>query len=181
MRKIIKAIIIIIVSVMCVRGVFTLAHSALCRAFPLRYAEYIDKYAEEYGHDRYLIMGMIFAESKFDPNAHSGKAKGLMQLTDRTAEEVAEKLGLEFSEDLAYEPEANIRMGCCYLAYLLTIYQSEATAIAAYNAGLGTVGEWLENDAHSSDGEELSYIPYEETDKYVKRVYRLSEIYKKLY
>lgn len=181
MRKFLKAIIVITVLVMCVRGAFSLAQSALYRTFPLYYGEYIDKYAAEYGHDRYFIMGMIFAESKFDKNAHSGKAKGLMQLTDATAEELAEKLGLDFYEDMAYDPETNIRMGCFYLNYLLSIYENEATALAAYNAGPGKVGEWLENEEHSEDGEALFYIPYEETEKYVKRVYRLSEIYKKLY
>lgn len=149
--------------------------------FPLRYEAYIEKYADEYGLDKYLVMGVICAESKFDPAAHSGVAKGLMQITDDTARWLAERLDADFYEDMAYEPEVGISMGCYYLAYLMGIYENEDTALAAYNAGMGNVGKWLADESYSTDGRTLFDIPYEETKKYVKRVRRLEAVYKKLY
>lgn len=148
---------------------------------PLKYEGYIEKYSEEYGLDKYLVMGVIRAESSFDHKAHSGVARGLMQLTDDTAKWIAEKLGAEYYEDMVENPEMNIRMGCYYLAYLKTLYENTETALAAYNAGMGNVSAWLADENLSEDGAALTDIPFEETERYVKRVKILSRLYKKIY
>ena len=54
---------------------------------------------------------------------------------------------------------------------------NEKNAIAAYNAGYGNVDKWLEDKNYSADGKNLDTIPFEETDKYVKKVM----LYKKIY
>lgn len=131
--------------------------------------------------DKYLVMAVIRAESGFDSDAHSGLARGLMQLTDDTAEWISRRIGAEYSEENVAEPDTNIKLGCAYLAYLLGIYQNRETALAAYNAGPGKVGEWLKDERYSHDGEELYEIPYEETKLYVQRVVKFEKIYKKLY
>ena len=49
--------------------------------YPVAYSEYIYKYASENGLDPTLVMAVIKVESNFVPEAHSGYAGGLMQLT----------------------------------------------------------------------------------------------------
>ncbi len=156
------------------------AKTVIYSVFPIYYREYIEKCSEEYGLSPHLVMGVIYAESRFDNEAHSGVAHGLMQLTDETAEWSAKKVGLEGKIDLE-EPETNIRLGCYYLSYLIEQFGELDTALAAYNAGMGNVSKWLSSEEFSADGKKLQNIPYAETDRYVRKVKKFTEIYKKLY
>ena len=151
------------------------------RCFPLKYGGYIEQYAEEYGLDRVLVAAVIYVESGFDNTAHSGLARGLMQMTDATADWVAERLGIDYDHDMAEEPEINIKMGCYYLSYLKDNYKNTETALAAYNAGMGNVTKWLADESYSANGRTLDDIPYKETRNYVKRVKIIEQVYKKLY
>lgn len=153
----------------------------LDRFLPLKYEGYIEKYSEEYGLDKYLVMGVIRAESSFRNDAHSGVARGLMQLTDDTARWIAGKLDIDYNEDMVLKPEVNIKMGCYYLAYLKEHFKDTIAALAAYNAGMGNVTEWLGDSRYSEDGKTLQSIPFGETKRYVKRVEILSRLYEKLY
>ncbi|MBQ4631073.1 MAG: lytic transglycosylase domain-containing protein [Clostridia bacterium] len=151
----------------------------LKKAYPLKYEDYIISCSEKYNLDKYLIMGIISAESKFNENAVSHKdAKGLMQIKDETALWCIENF--EISTDC--EPqELNIRIGCAYMRYLLDKYHgNEKTALAAYNAGEGNVNEWLKNQSTDSNSA-LESIPYKETADYVKRVDKRAKIYRFLY
>ncbi len=155
----------------------------LKRIYPIEYQEYVEQYADEYGLDRYLVYSVIKVESNFDPHAYSNaKAKGLMQLMDKTAEECNAKAGFGYTipNDL-YDPEKNIRMGCYYLSTLMDSYGNMELAITAYNGGTGNVNKWL-SDAALSDGEGgLSDIPYAETKEYVQKVKKTYDAYNKLY
>ena len=161
--------------------VISIGIKAVYRLFPMEYGEIIEKYSQEYGLSKHLVSGVIYAESGFNNKAHSGLARGLMQLTDETADWVAEKMGIEYEYDMAEEPEINIKMGCYYLSYLIEKYQNTETALAAYNGGMGNVSKWLADERYSLDGHTLSKIPYEETARYVKRVKVFTYIYGKLY
>ena len=154
---------------------------AVYRLFPMEYGEFIERYSNEYGLSKYLVSGVIYAESGFNNKAHSGLARGLMQLTDETADWVAEKMGIEYEYDMAEEPEINIKMGCYYLAHLIEKYQNTETALAAYNGGMGNVSKWLADERYSLDGKTLAKILYAETERYVKRVKIFTYIYSKLY
>ncbi len=160
----------------------SLAYGAfLDRFLPLKYEDSIERHAAENGLDKYFVMAVIRAESSFDHKAHSGIARGLMQITDDTAEWIAGKMGLEYDEDMVEEPDTNIKMGCRYLAYLISLYGNTDTALAAYNAGPGTVNVWLKDERYSRDGKTLYEIPYGETKRYVQRVAKFEKIYKKIY
>ncbi|HAF49509.1 MAG TPA: transglycosylase, partial [Synergistaceae bacterium] len=52
-------------------------------------------------------------------------------------------------------------------------------AVAAYNAGMGSVSRWLKE--HSPVDEWIEDIPYKETNDYVKKVMANYAIYKSLY
>ncbi len=148
--------------------------------FPLQYKETVCKYADYYGLNRALVFAIIKTESSFDNKALSSKgAKGLMQITDKTGEYIAQKLGVK-NYDL-FNHKTNINFGCFYLKYLYNKFQNIDTAIVAYNAGEGNVALWLMDSSLTNDGKTLSIIPFKESDKYLKRVKENFANYVKLY
>lgn len=147
-------------------------------AYPQEYAEYVTRYAEECEVDPLLIYAIIKAESDFNPEAksHNG-AKGLMQLMDKTAIELSKNKEVDL-----YDPETNIRLGTYYFSQLLEKYNSQVgIALAAYNAGMGNVNNWIERGTIQVDGSDLENIPYKETNMYVRRILNDYEMYRKLY
>ncbi len=152
--------------------------------YPVKYMNYIKSSAETYNIDPYLIMSIIKSESNFDQEAVSHKsATGLMQIMEPTANWLAEKMDLsDFDYSQITDPELNIKMGCYYINYLLNSYDGNVqNALAAYNAGQGTVNEWLKNKAYSEDGKTLTNIPYPETRTYVRRIETCEKMYRLLY
>lgn len=110
----------------------------------------------KYGLPADLISGVIKAESDFQVNAvSSAGAQGLMQLMPDTAKE----LGVKDPFDI----EQNIDGGVRYLKKMLDLFGNDVKlALAAYNAGPGTVSRYNGN------------VPYRETVQYVERVLKYS-------
>ncbi len=155
----------------------------LKKIYPVEYQKFVERFADEYGLDRYLVYSVIKVESNFNPDAISNAgAKGLMQLMDKTAAEcnVKGEFGYNIPEDL-YEPEKNIRLGCYYLSSLMDTYNNMELAVTAYNGGTGNVNKWLKNESLSDGEGGLSDIPYSETKRYVEKVTKTYEIYNRLY
>jgi soluble lytic murein transglycosylase-like protein len=102
-----------------------------------------------------LVAALVRAESAFDPRAISHKgAGGLMQLMPATAR----RFGL--SEAERFDPERNLEAGTRYLRWLLDRFEGDvARALAAYNAGEGTVDRYG------------GVPPYRETRNYIRRIY----------
>ena len=151
--------------------------------YPYKYGEIVDKYSYEYNLDPYLVLAVIKTESNFNSNAESNKgAKGLMQIMDSTGEWVAEEIGVEdFTPDMLFDEEINIRFGCWYLKNLEGEFGSLDLILAAYNAGSGHVTKWLKDERYSPDGDVLTYIPFAETKKYVDKVKINYNVYKYFY
>ncbi|WMJ81029.1 lytic transglycosylase domain-containing protein [Clostridium sp. MB40-C1] len=152
--------------------------------YPIKYENHIKKYSAMYNIDPYMVAAIIKVESNYDKNALSKKkAIGLMQLTPSTAREVAEKMDIEnFTPEMILDPELNIKMGCWYIDNLKKEFGNNMELVlAAYNGGRGNVKKWLKNRENSKDGQNLHYIPFKETDKYVKKVKVNHNIYKYLY
>lgn len=149
--------------------------------YPLEYQDIIVKYANENELDQCLVMAVIKTESNFVEDAHSGKASGLMQLTDDTASWIASKTDVDIDKINLMNPKDNIRMGCYYLRYLIDYYEGNVdVALAAYNGGMGNVDKWLKDERYSEDGVNLKYIPFKETREYVKKVNNECEVYRKM-
>ena len=150
--------------------------------YKLSYREEILSSAAEFDLDPYMVCGVIFTESSFQPHAKSSVgALGLMQLMPATGLEEAQLLGIEgVTEETLTEPSLNVRLGCNYLKKLLDEFASESVALAAYNAGPGRVRQWLKEYGTKEDGSIL-YIPYPETSKYIGRVQSAKSVYEKLY
>ena len=83
-------------------------------------------------------------------------------------------------EELLKE-DNNINVGTKYLSILLSKYGNIEVALAAYNAGIGTVDNWIEKQVIKSDGSDIENIPYKETNNYVRKILRDYKIYEKLY
>lgn len=147
--------------------------------YPVAYGEWITEYSEKNSLDPFLVMAVIKQESNFVPEAHSGVAGGLMQLTPETAQWNANVLGITNYDYM--DPETNINLGCHYLKYLIDHYSNVDTALAAYNGGMGNVDEWLNNSEYSNDGITLDYIPFDETRNYIVKVNDYWEHYTELY
>jgi hypothetical protein len=117
----------------------------------------IQKAASRYDLSPGLIKGVIRAESNFQIDAVSrAGAQGLMQLMPATAKE----LGVTKPFDI----DQNIDGGARYLRKMLDSFGGDVKlALAAYNAGPGTVRKYAGN------------VPYPETIQYINRVLRFSE------
>lgn len=160
-----------------------LQHAVHELALPLQDASVIRHQAAEKHLDPSLIAAVIYAETKFNPRPSSAGAQGLMQIMPSTAQFLAHLSGgINFqTADLA-TPAINIAYGSYYLRYLLDHYEgNEMLAVAAYNAGLTNVDEWVARARR--DGTELtqSAIPFPETREYVHRVLDAQRAYRATY
>ena len=149
------------------------------------YEEYVQKYSQQYNVDENLVYALIKAESNFNANAQSSKgAIGLMQLMEATAQDVCKRMDLNISnnelKEKLLEPEININIGTKYLSILIQQYGNVEIAITAYNAGIGTVDNWIEKDIIKADGSNVEKIPYKETNNYVRKILRDYKIYTNL-
>jgi hypothetical protein len=115
-------------------------------------ADSIKGAARKYNLPEKLIKSVIQAESNFQADAVSpAGAKGLMQLMPATAKE----LGV----DDPFDVRQNIDGGAGYLRRMLDRFgQDVQLALAAYNAGPGTVEKYNGN------------VPYRVTQTYIERV-----------
>lgn len=87
-----------------------------------------------------ILPALEFTESRGNPNAVSQTgARGLMQLMPDTARELERKLGMKPGQT-DIDPAANKKAGTYYFTELMKKYNgNEEYALAAYNAGPGTV------------------------------------------
>lgn len=151
------------------------------KMYKKEYSEYVSKYAKEYDVDENLIYALIKAESNFNEKAVSHQnAKGLMQLMQSTAQDLANRSQIKLTKENILEPDININLGTQYIASLLTKYDSIEVALAAYNAGSGNVDKWIKNGTIKSDGSDIENIPYKETNTYVRKIMRDFKIYNEL-
>lgn len=180
-RKILLTIILILV-LGTILKVIDFENIILRRTHQIKYEEYVYKFASECNVDELLIFSIIRVESNFNERSFSASgAKGLMQLMDSTADELA--TGLNMPEDFdIYDVETNIKLGTNYMSILLKYYNGSLNlALAAYNAGIGNVNSWIEEGIIKEDGSDIENIPFKETNNYVRKVLRDYRIYAKLY
>ncbi len=130
------------------------------------YAELINRAARNHRLNPALVAAVVFTESGFHPQARSSRgAYGLMQVVPVTwrelagepacAAEVARLTDPPCMED----PESNLETGTAYLRRLVDRFKGNLPyALAAYNAGAGTV------EHHEG------IPPFPETTRYLRQV-----------
>ncbi|MFC1836688.1 lytic transglycosylase domain-containing protein [Thermodesulfobacteriota bacterium] len=122
--------------------------------------EIVQEICEKFDVDQALVKAIITAESNCDPFAVSSKgAQGLMQLMPGTARQMKVKR--------PFDPRENIIGGVKYIKGLMASYGELRLALAAYNAGPGTVKKYA------------GIPPYRETARYVKKVLRYYKQFKR--
>jgi soluble lytic murein transglycosylase len=139
---------------------------------PLSHEDIIRQQAEAKDLDPSLLAAVIYAESRFrDQTSHAG-ARGLMQITPRTAHYIARLSGgTKFEQGDLATPQINISYGAFYLRYLLERYGGNTVlALAAYNGGEGNVDRWIAEASVAERAFAIDEIPFAETREYVSRV-----------
>jgi len=175
--------IIIIILLLLLAGFYAILSGIV---FPRRYKETVENAAKLYMVDPNLVYAVIKQESNFYENATSKSgAKGLMQLMESTANEIATEIySINENEYDIYDSYTNITIGTKYLARLLDYFDGNYyLAIAAYNAGLGSVSSWFEKPySEYYDIEEIiQKIEYNETKIYLRKVITNYNWYVNLY
>jgi soluble lytic murein transglycosylase-like protein len=117
-----------------------------------KYDNQVFSASQKYSVDPSWIKAIIMAESSFRPGIKSRVgAKGLMQLMDETASDMG--------VDDPLDPGQNIMGGTRYFRRMLNMFDNDPVlALAAYNAGPGTVGMYN------------GVPPYKETRNYIQKV-----------
>src|SRR3954469_3814545 len=164
-------------------GAFLLANSDRFQrtleevTLPLQHEDIIRQQAAQKDVPANLIAAVIYSESRFrDQTSHAG-ARGLMQITPESAQEI-ERLsgGTTFRLDDLSDPEINIRYGTFLLSELFRRYDGDVVAVlAAYNAGPANVDRWGGSDLSLSD------IRFPETRAYVEDVLDKQQEYRDRY
>ena len=146
---------------------------------PLRHDDIIRQQARDKDLDPALIAAVIYEESKFRDQTSPAGAKCLMQITPDTAQFIAKRTGgTQFELRDLGTPQINIAYGSWYLRWLLDRYGgNDMLAVAAYNAGSGTVDRWMARDPDLSP----RTIPYPETRAYVVKVLEARRDYRSEY
>lgn len=121
LRKIFVGLVLLIVIAVILIKVVNIQDIIMKKMYPKEYSEYVYTYAEENDLDPLLIFAVIKAESNFDSDVVShSNAMGLMQILERTAREVVvNEIEEEFSKDMLFNPEENIKIGTKYFSRII--------------------------------------------------------------
>ena len=125
-----------------------------------RYHPLVVQAARKYQLEPAFIHAVITAESSYQRKAiSSAGAKGLMQLMPVTAK--------RFGVNDPFDAKQSIHAGTKYLYRLLKEFKTKKLALAAYNAGEGTVRRY-----------NRQIPPYPETQRYISKVMDFYRYYK---
>ncbi len=142
-------------------------------AWPLAHHDVIAAAAPKAGVPPWLLQGLSREESAFDASVVSwAGAVGLCQLMPATAADEAKSLKLAppTTADLVI-PAYNARLGAAHLGRRLKGMRHPFMAIAAYNAGPGSVAKWMPKKGQSLPVDTwVEGITFDETRNYVKKV-----------
>lgn len=121
LRKIFVGLVLLIVIAVILIKVVNIQDIIMKKMYPKEYSAYVYTYAEENDLDPLLIFAVIKAESNFDSDVVShSNAMGLMQILERTAKEVVvNEIEEEFSKDMLFNPEENIKIGTKYFSRII--------------------------------------------------------------
>ena len=148
------------------------------------YKELVIPIAEAYELHPLFLFSVMRQESLFEGFVHSAAgARGLMQIMPATGDSIATNAGWPpgyTSEDL-YRPKVSLTFGAHYLDSQRDYFNGQLyPALAAYNAGPGNASIWWDLSGGDPDLF-LEIIRYEETRDYIRGIYEVFSIYRRLY
>ncbi len=153
-------------------------------AYPRAFYDIVKSPARDPGVPPALLFAIMRAESAFRPDARSpARALGLTQVIRRTAYNTARRIKLRgFRFWKLLQPEISIRIGSAHMAELLHNFCDQpALMLAAYNAGEPAVYRWLAKRGQLPLDAFIEEIPYQETNRYVRKVLSFYAIYHAIY
>lgn len=126
-----------------------------------------------------LLYAVARQESLFDPYAVSpAGARGILQIMPFVWDAFFKKLPPHLSaqrlqNNEPFDPRSNIIAGACHLKESLKHYGGNLVhALAGYNAGKAAVDQWIARRPTQNMELYIEFIPYAETQDYVKRILR---------
>lgn len=152
--------------------------------YPVYYPENINKNSGLNALDPVIVLSLMKEESYFNTFALSySNARGLMQILPSTAKDIARWKNLgSYSGVQLFDPDINIKLGTAYLSHVKSsLHNNMLFAVAAYNGGPYAVEKWLNANPKGDTDEFIENIPYEQTNTYVKKVYKSYWNYKQIY
>ncbi len=154
----------------------------------IRFGTYFDNLilpdAQEFNFNPLFIFSVVRQESLFESFIRSSAAaSGLMQIIPATGQDIASNLGWpeNYTNDDLYRPIVNIRFGIDYLDTQRHTFNGDLyAALAAYNGGPGNALRW-KNLAPNDPDLFLELIDFSETRDYIRRIYEIFSIYRRIY
>jgi soluble lytic murein transglycosylase len=148
------------------------------------YSDLILPATQKYHLDSLLLFSVVRQESAFEGFVRSSAgARGLMQIIPATGDEIAKALGWpnNYTENDLYRPAVSIEFGAYYLAKWRDYFKGDLmAALAAYNGGPGNAMNWLKL-ANGDPDLFLEVIRFEETRNYLRGVYEIFCLYRRIY
>lgn len=152
--------------------------------YGLYYSDLVIPNAQQNGFDPLLIFSVIRQESLFEGFVRStAGAHGLMQIIAPTGAQIASELGkpINYTEEDLYRPYVSVLFGTHYLGKNRTLLNGDLyAALAAYNGGPGNAVAWKELAGDDPDLF-LESVRFEETRNYIRNIYEIFIIYRRLY
>lgn len=152
--------------------------------YGLYYADLILPEAQKNAFDPLFIFSVIRQESLFEGFVSSSAgARGLMQVVPATGAQLASELGKpsNYTDADLYRPYVSVMFGTHYLGKNRTLFNGDTyAALAAYNGGPGNALQWKELAGDDPDLF-LESVRFEETRNYIRNIYEIFIIYRRLY
>ena len=152
--------------------------------YGLYYPELVIPKAQENGFDPLFLFSVIHWESLFEGFVSSSAgAHGLMQIMPGTGAQINSQLGwpLDYVEKDLYRPNVSVAFGSHYLASNRDALEGDLyAALAAYNGGPGNALAWKQLAGEDPDLY-LETIRFEQTRNYIRYIYEVYVIYRRLY
>jgi soluble lytic murein transglycosylase len=152
--------------------------------FPTPFAEMILPLAEEHDFHPLFVWSVVRQESLFESFVRSSAAAhGLMQVIPATGADLAANLGWpkDYANEDLYRPLVSLTFGTEYLERQRRAFGGDLyAALAAYNGGPGNSRAWL-NLANGDQDLFLETIRYGETRNYIRGIYEIFNLYRRIY
>jgi len=152
--------------------------------FGTHFTDIINSIAQQYDIHPLLAFSLIRQESLFESFVESSaSARGLMQIIPSTGQDIAASLNWpeNYTNSDLNRPIVNITFGMYYLAQQRDLFEGDFyAALAAYNGGPGNAAQWKELSGPDYDLF-LEVIRFSETREYIRRIYEIFTIYRRLY
>ena len=152
-------------------------------AYPRAYREHVEKYQDLGENPPYYLYSIMRKESAYDPHVVSyADAIGLLQMIPPTTRRVVKELAMEYTDDLLYDPELNVKVGSWYIGHLALKFKGQIPiAAGSFNCGPRPVMRWLEQNGKRPIDELVELVSYTQTREYMKKVAEIYARYLYLY